>query len=103
MHARGKPLAPGSTSRSWPGAPPGSLGADLANVVNEAALLSARHGRKEIADDELEEAIDRVIAGPERKTRVISDKEKRMIAYHESATRSSGTPCPTPTRSTRCR
>ncbi|HEY7605147.1 MAG TPA: hypothetical protein VID07_00040, partial [Actinomycetes bacterium] len=51
---------------------------------NEAALLSARHGRKEIADDELEEAIDRVIAGPERKTRVISDKEKRMIAYHES-------------------
>ena len=84
VHARGKPLAPGIDLEVLARRTPGFTGADLANVVNEAALLSARHGRKEIADDELEEAIDRVIAGPERKTRVISDKEKRMIAYHES-------------------
>ena len=84
VHSRGKPLAPGIDLEVLARRTPGFTGADLANVVNEAALLSARHGRKEIADDELEEAIDRVIAGPERKTRVISDKEKRMIAYHES-------------------
>jgi cell division protease FtsH len=84
VHARGKPLAPGIDLEVLARRTPGFTGADLANVVNEAALLSARHGRKEIADDELEEAIDRVIAGPERKTRVISEKEKRMIAYHES-------------------
>jgi cell division protease FtsH len=84
VHARGKPIAPGIDLEVLARRTPGFTGADLANVVNEAALLSARHGQKEIADDELEEAIDRVIAGPERKTRVISDKEKRMIAYHES-------------------
>src|SRR5919112_1824033 len=84
VHARGKPIAPGIDLEVLARRTPGFTGADLANVVNEAALLSARHGRKEIDDEELEEAIDRVIAGPERKTRVISDKEKRMIAYHES-------------------
>ncbi|HEY4790722.1 MAG TPA: ATP-dependent zinc metalloprotease FtsH [Actinomycetes bacterium] len=84
VHARGKPLALGIDLEVLARRTPGFTGADLANVVNEAALLSARHGRKEIDDEELEEAIDRVIAGPERKTRVISDKEKRMIAYHES-------------------
>jgi cell division protease FtsH len=62
---------------------PGFTGADLANVLNEAALLAARRGRKTIAMGELEEAIDRVMAGPERRTRVISDREKRIIAYHE--------------------
>jgi cell division protease FtsH len=84
IHSRGKPMAPDVDIAAVAKRTVGFTGADLANVVNEAALLSARHGRKEIADDELEEAIDRVIAGPERKTRVISDKEKRMIAYHES-------------------
>jgi cell division protease FtsH len=84
VHARGKPLATGIDLEVLARRTPGFTGADLANVVNEAALLSARHGRKEIDGEELEEAIDRVIAGPERKTRVISEKEKRMIAYHES-------------------
>ena len=84
VHARGKPMAPDIELEVLARRTPGFTGADLANVINEAALLSARHTRKEIHADELEEAIDRVIAGPERKTRVISDKEKRMIAYHES-------------------
>jgi cell division protease FtsH len=84
VHARGKPIAKDIELGVLARRTPGFTGADLANVVNEAALLSARHGRKEITDTELEEAIDRVIAGPERKTRVISDREKRMIAYHES-------------------
>jgi len=84
VHARGKPLSHSIDLEVLARRTPGFTGADLANVVNEAALLSARHGRKEIVSDELEEAIDRVIAGPERKTRVISEKEKRMIAYHES-------------------
>src|SRR5215210_2075626 len=84
VHAKGKPLGNDVVIDVLARRTPGFTGADLANLMNEAALLSARHGRKEIADDELEEAIDRVIAGPERKTRVISEKEKRMIAYHES-------------------
>ena len=62
----------------------GFSGADLANLVNEAALLAARRDKKAITMEELEESIDRVIAGPQRKSRVISDKEKRRIAYHES-------------------
>ncbi len=84
VHARGKPLSGDIDLEVLARRTPGFTGADLANVVNEAALLSARHGRKEIVNEELEEAIDRVIAGPERKTRVISEKEKRVIAYHES-------------------
>src|SRR6266511_2498413 len=84
VHARGKPLSGDIDLEVLARRTPGFPGADLANVVNEAALLSARHGRKEIVNEELEEAIDRVIAGPERKTRVISEKEKRVIAYHES-------------------
>src|SRR6266540_4296309 len=84
VHARGKPLSGDIDLEVLVRRTPGFTGADLANVVNEAALLSARHGRKEIVNEELEEAIDRVIAGPERKTRVISEKEKRVIAYHES-------------------
>jgi len=84
VHGRGKPLAKGVDLDVLARRTPGFTGADLANVINEAALLSARHGRKDIDDSELEEAIDRVIAGPERRTRVISDREKRMIAYHES-------------------
>jgi cell division protease FtsH len=62
---------------------PGFTGADLANLVNEAALLSARHGLTLVGMPQLEEAIDRVMAGPERRSRLISDGEKRVIAYHE--------------------
>ena len=63
---------------------PGFVGADLANLVNEAALLAARKEKESVQMDDLEEAIDRVIAGPQRKSRLISDREKRIIAYHES-------------------
>ncbi|MFA5891416.1 MAG: ATP-dependent zinc metalloprotease FtsH [Actinomycetota bacterium] len=83
VHARGKPLAEGIELEILARRTPGFTGADLANVVNEAALLTARRGNKEITMAELEEAIDRVVAGPERRSRVISDKEKRVIAYHE--------------------
>jgi len=62
---------------------PGFTGADLSNLVNEAALLSARRNKKSIAMPELEESIERVMAGPERKSRVMSDREKRLTAYHE--------------------
>jgi cell division protease FtsH len=84
VHARGKPLAADVDLEVLARRTPGFTGADLANLINEAALLSARHGEKEINMEELEESIDRVIAGPERKTRLISDQEKRVIAYHES-------------------
>lgn len=63
---------------------PGFVGSDLANIINEAALLAARRDKKSVSISEFEEAIDRVIAGPERKSRMISEKEKKMIAYHES-------------------
>ncbi|HEU5003604.1 MAG TPA: ATP-dependent zinc metalloprotease FtsH [Actinomycetota bacterium] len=84
VHARGKPLADDVALDTVAKRTPGFTGADLANVVNEAALLSARRNRTDITMDEMEEAIDRVIAGPQRKSRVISDKEKVIIAYHES-------------------
>jgi cell division protease FtsH len=84
VHARGKPIAADADLEVLARRTPGFTGADLANVMNEAALLTARGGKKEIGMHELEESIDRVIAGPERKSRVISDKEKRVIAYHEA-------------------
>jgi len=84
IHSRGKPLGPSIDLEVLARRTPGFTGADLANLVNEAALLSARHGKKEIEMVELEDAIERVIAGPERKSRIISEKEKRIIAYHES-------------------
>jgi len=84
VHARGKPLAKDADLDVLARRTPGFTGADLANLINEAALLAARHGKKKIDMKELEESIDRVIAGPERKTRLISDKEKEIIAYHES-------------------
>ncbi|PKQ30124.1 MAG: cell division protein FtsH [Actinobacteria bacterium HGW-Actinobacteria-10] len=84
IHARGKPLADNIDIEVLARRTPGFTGADLANLVNEAALLSARHGKKQVDMEELEEAIERVISGPERKTRIISDDEKRVIAYHES-------------------
>ena len=72
-----------STSTSLAGQTPGFTGADLANLINEAALLTARTGKREITMDELEEGIMRVIAGPEKKTRVMSEKERLITAYHE--------------------
>ncbi len=84
IHARGKPLDDGIDLSVLARQTPGFTGADLANLVNEAALLAARHGKKRIDQAELEEAIERVISGPERKSRLISEEEKRIIAYHES-------------------
>ncbi|MFG2071443.1 cell division protease FtsH [Nonomuraea maritima] len=83
VHGRGKPFAPDVDLDVIARRTPGFTGADLANVINEAALLTARADQKLITMDVLEESIDRVMAGPERKTRVMSDKEKKMIAYHE--------------------
>ncbi len=83
VHTRGKPLARGIDVDALAGQTPGFTGADLANLVNEAALLAARTGKREITQTELEEGIMRVIAGPEKKTRVMSDKERRITAYHE--------------------
>ena len=83
VHTREKPLADDVDLDVLARRTPGFTGADLANLVNEAALLAARHGKKKLDMEEMEEAIDRVIAGPERKTRLISEKEKQIIAYHE--------------------
>jgi cell division protease FtsH len=84
VHAKGKPFAPDVNLDTIARRTPGFTGADLANVINEAALLTARNNGRLITNEALEEAIDRVIAGPERKTRAMSDKEKRMTAYHEA-------------------
>jgi cell division protease FtsH len=84
VHTRGKPLGPDVNVETLARGTPGFTGADLANLVNEAALLAARHDKDQIEMSEMEEAIDRVIAGPERKTRLISDKEKEITAYHEA-------------------
>jgi cell division protease FtsH len=84
VHTKNKPLAKNVKLDVLAKRTPGFTGADLANLVNEAAILSARHGKKKIDMKELEEAIDRVIAGPEKKTKVISEREKTIIAYHEA-------------------
>ena len=83
VHARGKPFDETVNLDTVAKRTPGFTGADLSNVINEGALLSARWGKKAIGMKEVEEAIDRVMAGPERKTRVMSEREKRVIAYHE--------------------
>ncbi len=83
VHAKGKPFAPGVDLDTVARRTPGFTGADLANVINEGALLTARFNRTMIDDATLEEAIDRVIAGPERKTRAMSEQEKKVTAYHE--------------------
>jgi cell division protease FtsH len=83
VHARGKPFDDFVDLDVIARRTPGFTGADLANVINEAALLAARWGKKAISMKEIEEAIDRVMAGPERKSRVMSEREKRVIAYHE--------------------
>ncbi|MFM8874497.1 MAG: ATP-dependent zinc metalloprotease FtsH [Anaerolineae bacterium] len=84
VHVKGKPLEPNADLASVARGTPGFAGADLENLVNEAAILSARRNKKSIGQPELEEAIERVVMGPERKSRLISDEEKRIIAYHEA-------------------
>lgn len=84
VHVKGKPVADDANLDVLARRTPGFTGADLSNLVNEAALLSARRNKKKIYMSELEESIERVIAGPERKSKVISDKEKRLTAYHEA-------------------
>ncbi len=83
VHSRGKPIEKEIDLDALAAQTPGFTGADLANLVNEAALLAARHGKKLIGMTELEEGIMRVLAGPEKKTRIISEKEKAITAYHE--------------------
>ena len=84
VHAKGKPLDDGVDTDVIARRTPGFTGADLSNLMNEAALLTARRGKELIGLAEMNEAVDRVIAGPERKTRVMSEKEKQVIAYHEA-------------------
>jgi len=84
VHSKGKPLAPDVDLAVLSRSTPGFVGADLENLVNEAAILAARRNKKVIGKSELEEAIERVIAGPERKSRLISEEEKRIVAYHEA-------------------
>lgn len=84
VHVKGKPLAPAVDLAVLARSTPGFVGADLENLVNEAAILAARRNKKVITQPELEEAIERVIAGPERKSRLISEEEKRIVAYHEA-------------------
>ena len=84
VHVKGKPLEPAVDLASLARGTPGFVGADLENLVNEGAILAARRNKKSIGQYELEEAIERVVMGPERKSRLISDEEKRIIAYHEA-------------------
>lgn len=84
VHSRGKPLAKEVDLEVLAKATPGFTPADLENVINEAALLAARHKKRRIGMHELEEAVQRVVAGPRKKSRIISEKEKRVIAFHEA-------------------
>jgi cell division protease FtsH len=83
VHTKGKPLDKGLDVEGIARQSPGFSGADLANLVNEAAILSARRNKKVIGMSEFQEALERIVAGPERRSRVISDAEKKIIAYHE--------------------
>ncbi len=83
VHSRGKPLSKDIDLATLAGQTPGFTGADLANLVNEAALLAARGGKREIGQEELEEGIMRVIAGPEKKTKIMGEHERKVIAFHE--------------------
>jgi cell division protease FtsH len=84
VHTRGKPLEPNVSLEIIAKATPGFVGADLENLVNEAAILAARRDKKTISQDEFQESIERVIAGPERRSRIMSEEEKRIVAYHEA-------------------
>jgi cell division protease FtsH len=83
VHSRGKPIAREIDLDTLAAGTPGFTGADLSNLINEAALLAARRGKKMIEQEELEEGIMRVIAGPEKKARLLSEKERKITAYHE--------------------
>jgi cell division protease FtsH len=84
VHAKGKPLEPEVELATIAKATPGFVGADLENLVNEAAILAARRNKHTIGQEEFEESIERVIAGPERKSRIITPEEKKIVAYHEA-------------------
>lgn len=84
VHAKNKPISSEVDLKGFARRTPGFTGADLANVLNEAALLTAREGEKVILDRHLDEAIDRVMAGPQRKSRLMSEEERRVTAYHEA-------------------
>jgi cell division protease FtsH len=84
VHIKGKPLEPNINLETIAKGTPGFVGADIENLVNEAAILAARRNKRSIGMGEFQEAVERVIAGPERKSRLISDKEKEIIAYHEA-------------------
>ena len=84
VHAKNKPISSEVDLKGFARRTPGFTGADLANVLNEAALLTAREGEKVIHDRQLDEAIDRVMAGPQRKSRLMSEEERRVTAYHEA-------------------
>jgi len=84
VHVKGKPMDPEVDLSILARSTPGFVGADLENLVNEAAILAARRNKRVICQEEFEEAIERVIAGPERKSRLISQDEKRIVAYHEA-------------------
>ncbi len=84
VHTRGKPLAEEADLGIIAKGTPGFSGADIENLVNEAAILAARRNKKAISMKELQESVEKVIAGPERKSRIITDEEKRVIAYHEA-------------------
>lgn len=84
VHSRGKPLAPGTDLKTIAIRTPGFSGADLANIMNEAALLAAKHGSKQITQAHIEEAVEKVFAGPERKSRALGEKERKRVAYHEA-------------------
>ena len=84
VHIKGKPIEPGVDMAVLARATPGFVGADIENLVNEAAILAARRNKKVITQDEFEESIERVIAGPERRSRLISEEEKLIVAYHEA-------------------
>jgi cell division protease FtsH len=84
VHAKGKPISKDVELVAYARRTPGFTGADLANVLNEAALLTAREGQKTINNSQIDEAIDRVMAGPQRKSRLMSEEERRVTAYHEA-------------------
>ena len=84
VHAKGKPLGTDADMESLARQTPGFVGADLENLLNEAAILTARRNKRKIGMPELQEAVERVMAGPERRSRIISDREKEIIAYHEA-------------------
>ena len=95
VHTRKKPLGPDVNLRTIAQSTAGFAGADLENLVNEAALLAARRGKKAITEKEIEEASIKVVAGPEKKSRVVTDKEKRLTSYHESGHAITSYFCPT--------